>query len=192
MKKGTMIILGIILLLVILVGYVVGKYNSMVMQEEEVNNKQAQVETVLQRRYDLIPNLVESVRGMMQQEQEVFRNVTEARERYAQAASGTQESVQAANEVESALGRLLVVMEDYPELKSDQTVINLMDELAGTENRVAVERKRYNDAVTEFNQLIRIFPNRFFANMFGFEQKVLFESVEGADVAPEVDLDVSF
>jgi len=187
-----MIILGIILLLVILVGYVVGKYNSMVMQEEEVNNKQAQVETVLQRRYDLIPNLVESVRGMMQQEQEVFRNVTEARERYAQAASGTQESVQAANEVESALGRLLVVMEDYPELKSDQTVINLMDELAGTENRVAVERKRYNDAVTEFNQLIRIFPNRFFANMFGFEQKVLFESVEGADVAPEVDLDVSF
>ena len=192
MKKGILILLAVILLLVILVSYVVGQYNSMVMQEEEVNNKQAQVETVLQRRFDLIPNLVESVRGMMQQEQEVFGNIADARERYAQAASGTQESIEAANEVESALGRLLVVMEDYPELKSDQTVINLMDELAGTENRVAVERRRYNDAVTEFNQLIRIFPNRFFANIFGFEQKVLFESVEGAEMAPEVDLDVSF
>jgi LemA protein len=192
MKKGLLIFLGIILLLVIVIGYVVGQYNSMVMQEEEVNNAQAQVETVLQRRFDLIPNLVESVRGMMQQEQEVFGDIADARERYAQAASGTQERVDAANEVEGALGRLLVVMEAYPELKSDQTVINLMDELAGTENRVAVERKRYNDAVTKFNQLIRVFPNRFFANMFGFEQKILFESVEGADVAPEVDLDVSF
>lgn len=192
MKKGVLILLGVVLLLIILVGYVVGKYNAMVVQEEEVNNKQAQVEVVLQRRFDLIPNLVESVKGMMQQEQEVFGNIADARERYAQAASGTQESIEAANEVESALGRLLVVMEDYPELKSDQTVINLMDELAGTENRVAVERKRYNDAVTSFNQLIRVFPNRFFANMFGFEEKVLFESVEGTEVAPEVDLDVSF
>jgi LemA protein len=192
MKKGLLIFLGIVLLLIVIVGYVVGQYNGMVMQEEEVNNAQAQVETVLQRRFDLIPNLVASVKGIMQQEQEVFGNIADARERYAQAASGTQESIEAANGVESALGRLLVVMEAYPELKSDQTVINLMDELAGTENRVAVERKRYNDAVTKFNQLIRVFPNRFFANMFGFEQKILFESVEGADVAPEVDLDVSF
>jgi LemA protein len=192
MKKGLLVLLGVILLLVILVGYVVGQYNNMVVQEEDVFNKQAQVEVVLQRRFDLIPNLVESVKGMMQQEQEVFGNIADARERYAQATSGSQEKVEAANEVEGALGRLLVVMEAYPELKSDQTVINLMDELAGSENRVAVERKRYNDAVTSFNKLIRVFPNRFFANMFGFEEKILFEAAEGADVVPQVDLDISF
>ena len=192
MKKGLIVLLGIVLLLVVVVGYVVGQYNSMVKQEEEVKNRQGQVEVVLQRRFDLIPNLVESVKGIMQQEQEVFGDIADARERYAQAASGSQEKVEAANQVEGALGRLLVVMEAYPELKSDQTVINLMDELAGSENRISVERKRYNDAVTEFNKLIRVFPNRFFANIFGFEEKILFESVEGADVVPEVNLDVSF
>ena len=192
MKKGTVILLGVVALLLVIVGYVVGQYNSMVLKEEDVFNKQSQVEVVLQRRFDLIPNLVESVKGMMQQEQEVFGNIADARERYAQAASGSQEKVEAANQVEGALGRLLVVMEAYPELKSDQTVIGLMDELAGSENRISVERKRYNDAVTEFNKLIRVFPNRFFANMFGFEEKILFESTEGADVAPEVNLDISF
>ncbi len=192
MKKGMIVLLGIVLTLVVLVSYVVGKYNSMVMKEEDVFNKQAQVEVVLQRRFDLIPNLVESVKGMMQQEQTVFGDIADARTRYAQAASGSQEKVEAANEVESVLGRLLVIMEAYPELKSDQTVVNLMDELAGSENRVAVERQRFNDAVTSFNKFIRVFPNSFFANMFGFEQKILFEVAEGADVVPQVDLDISF
>ena len=186
MKKGMLIFLVFVVLLVVLVGYVVGKYNTMILKEEDVFNKQAQVEVVLQRRFDLIPNLVESVKGMMQQEQEVFGNIADARERYAQAASGTQEKVAAANQVEGALGRLLVVMEAYPELKSDQTVINLMDELAGSENRIAVERKRYNDAVTEFNKFIRVLPNNIFANIFGFEDKILFESTEGAEIVPEV------
>jgi len=93
--------------------------------------------------------------------------------------------------LESALGRLLVVVEAYPELRSTETVVNLMDELAGTENRISVERQRYNDAVTSFNKFIRVFPNNFFANIFGFESKILFESVEGADIVPEVNLDVS-
>ncbi len=192
MKKGMLILLGFVVLLFVLIAYVVGQYNNMVVKEEDVFNKQAQVEVVLQRRFDLIPNLVESVKGIMQQEQEVFGNIADARERYAQAASGSQEKVEAANQVEGALGRLLVVMEAYPELKSDQTVLNLMDELAGSENRISVERKRYNDAVTEFNKLIRVFPNRFFANIFGFEEKILFESAEGAEIAPEVNLDISF
>ncbi len=191
MKKGMIVLLGIVLLLVVLIGYIVGKYNSMVLKEEDVFNKQAQVEVVLQRRFDLIPNLVESVKGMMQQEQEVFGNIADAREKYAQAASGSQAKVEAANEVEGALGRLLVIMEAYPELRSDQTVVNLMDELAGSENRISVERKRYNDAVTDFNKLIRVFPNSLFAGIFGFEDKVLFESVEGAEIVPEVNLDIS-
>jgi LemA protein len=191
MKKGILIVVGIILLLVIIVSYVVGKYNSMITMEEDVLNKQAQVEVVLQRRFDLIPNLVESVKGIMQQEQTVFDNIAEARTRYGQAASGTQEKIEAANELESALGRLLVVVEAYPELRSTETVVNLMDELAGTENRISVERQRYNDAVTSFNKFIRVFPNNFFANIFGFESKILFESVEGADIVPEVNLDVS-
>lgn len=189
MKKGLLIALGgIALLAVLVVGVVVGKYNTMVQSEQDVENKQAQVEVVLQRRFDLIPNLVESVKGVLTQEQTVFSDIADARTKYGGAASGSAEKVEAANELESALSRLLVIVEGYPELKSNETVQGLMDELAGTENRIAVERRRYNDAVTEFNTLIKTFPNNLFAGIFGFEEKPLFEAAEGAETAPDVDL----
>ncbi len=190
--KAILVILGGILLLVVgIIVYVVGQYNSMVVAEENVSQAQAQVEVVLQRRFDLIPNLVESVKGSMTQEQTVFGDIAEARTRYANAEAGSAEKMEAANQLESSLGRLLVIVENYPELRSNETVISLMDELAGSENRVAVERKRYNEAVTRYNKLIRVMPNSFFANIFGFDSKVLFESTEGADVPPEVDLNIS-
>ena len=189
MKKGLLITAAIVVGLVLLVGgWFVGKYNSMVTGEQEVENKQAQVEVVLQRRYDLIPNLVNSVKGSMTQEQTVFGDIADARTRYAGIASGTSEKVEASNELEGAIGRLLVIMENYPELKSNETVQGLMDELAGTENRISVERQRYNDEVTTFNKLIKTFPNNLFAGLFGFEEKVRFEAVEEAETAPEVDL----
>lgn len=189
MKKGLLIILAVIAGLILLVGgWFVGKYNAMVTGEQEVENKQAQVEVQLQRRYDLIPNLVNSVKGSMTQEQTVFGDIADARTRYAGATSGTSDKVEASNELESAIGRLLVIIENYPELKSNETVVGLMDELAGTENRVAVERRRYNDEVTTFNNLIKTFPNNLFAGLFGFEEKVRFEAAEGAETAPEVNL----
>lgn len=189
MKKGLLIILAVIAGLILLVGgWFVGKYNAMVTGEQEVENKQAQVEVQLQRRYDLIPNLVNSVKGSMTQEQTVFGDIADARTRYTGATSGTSDKVEASNELESAIGRLLVIIENYPELKSNETVVGLMDELAGTENRVAVERRRYNDEVTTFNNLIKTFPNNLFAGLFGFEEKVRFEAAEGAETAPEVNL----
>ena len=191
MKKGLLLTLGGIALVVILVaGVLIGKYNSMVKAEEEVSNKFAQVEVVLQRRFDLIPNLVESVKGVLTQEQTVFGDIADARTKYGTATSGSQEKVEAANELEGALSRLLVIVENYPELKSNETVAGLMDELAGTENRIAVERQRYNDEVTSFNKLIKTFPNNLLAGMFGFEEKTRFEAVEGAEEAPEVDLTI--
>lgn len=185
------IIAGVVLVVLVICvigAVVVGKYNTMVQKDLEVDNAQAQVEVVLQRRYDLIPNLVESVKGAMTQEQEVFGAIADARTKYGSAASGTSEKVDASNGLESALSRLLVIMENYPELKSNETVQGLMDELAGTENRIAVERKRYNDIVTDFNKLIKTFPNNLFAKMLGFEERSLFEAVEGAKTVPTVDL----
>jgi len=162
-------------------------YNSLVAKTEAVDNQWAQVETQYQRRFDLIPNLVNSVKGIMKQEQTVFGLIADARTRYAGAGS-TEEKAKAASQVESALSRLLVVMENYPELKSSVNVSQLMDELAGTENRIAVERKRYNDLVKEYNVVIKKFPAKLFAGMFGFTQRSFFEAVETAEQAPAVDL----
>lgn len=184
MKRTTIVILGIILLLVL---WGAGTYNRMVSANQAVDGAWAQVETQYQRRFDLIPNLTESVKGMFEQEKEVFGQLAAARSRYAGAGS-TDEKAAAAGQVESALSRLLVVMENYPELKSSETVKGLMDELAGTENRVSVERKRYNDQVQSFNTMIVRFPSNLFARMFGFESRNYFESAEGAEVAPKVDL----
>jgi len=189
MKKFLIVGIAVIVLIVCVVGsMIVGKYNTLVSKDLEVDNAQSQVEVVLQRRYDLIPNLVESVKGVMTQEQEVFGAIAEARTKYGSAASGSSEKIDASNNLESALSRLLVVMENYPELKSNQTVQGLMDELAGTENRIAVERKRYNDVVTEFNTLVKTFPNNLYAKMLGFSERSLFEAVTGADTVPDVDL----
>jgi LemA protein len=162
-------------------------YNSFVTQNEAIDGQWAQVEGQYQRRFDLIPNLVESVKGAMKQEQEVFGKLAEARTRYAGAASGTaEERASATKEVDSALSRLLVVMEAYPQLKSIEAVQTFMSQLEGTENRVSVERGRYNDAVRFFNASVKSFPNNVLAKVFGFAERTYFEAVTGADKAPAV------
>ncbi len=195
MKKalvGVGIVFGVLLVGAIAIFLmVIGIRNKLVVMEENVDNQWAQVEVQYQRRYELIPNLVNAVKGTLEQEQEVFGQIADARTRYAESPSGSQDRVDAANDLESSLGRLLVIVESYPELRSNETVRDLMTQLEGTENRIAVERRRYNDLVTEFNKTIRIFPNNIINDLFlKFEEKERFESVEGADVAPEVDLSV--
>lgn len=182
MKKALIIILVVVALFSL---YAWGLYNKMVTANENVDNQWAQVETQYQRRFDLIPNLVESVKGIMNQEQEVFGQLAEARTRYS-GASSVNEKAEAATEVESALSRLLVIMENYPELKSAENVQTLMVQLEGTENRISVERKRYNDSAKEFNVMVKRFPANMFASMFGFGEKDYFESAEGAETAPAV------
>lgn len=186
MKKGLSIVLGVLFVLALVGMYVFGMYNKFVVANETVENLWAQVETQYQRRYDLIPNLVESVKGMMQQEQEIFQSLAEARTRYGNA-SNVGERVEATNQVESALSRLLVVMENYPELKSAENVQTLMVQLEGTENRISVERKRFNDGVTQFNMMVKQFPGKLFASIFGFGEKAYFESAVGAEQAPKVE-----
>lgn len=178
----------IIIALVVIAGlYIGGTYNSLVRSNETINGQWAQVENQYQRRFDLIPNLVESVRGVMNQEKEVFGAIADARTRYSGAVT-TEAKVQAASQVESALGRLLVVMENYPTLKSSENVTNLMVQLEGTENRISVERKNYNDAVMSYNQSVKIFPRSIIASLFAFGERQYFEVKEEAKVAPTVNL----
>lgn len=160
-------------------------YNRMVTGSENVDNAWAQVETQYQRRLDLIPNLVESVKGVMKQEQTVFSDITEARTRYAGAAT-VNDKAQAATQVESALSRLLVVMENYPQLKSAENVQTLMAQLEGTENRISVERKRFNDAAKDFNVMIKRVPAKWLASMFDFSEKDYFQAAGGAENTPSV------
>lgn len=168
--------------------WLLGSYNSMVGQDLVVQNAWAQVETQYQRRFDLVPNLVGATRGAMHQEQAVFGAIAEARTRYAGSPSGSPERVQATQQYESALARLLVVMENYPQLKSLEQVRALTDELAGTENRVLVARDRYNEEVRGWNTNIKRFPRNLIAGMFGFEAKEFFKPDEGSENAPKVDL----
>ena len=186
--KNILLILAIPLaIIVIFAFFVVGYYNSFVSLNQSVTNQWAQVETQYQRRFDLIPNLVNSVKGFLKQEQAVFGAIAEARTRYAGAQTVNDKAL-AASQVESALGRLLVVMENYPELKSNETVAQLMDELAGTENRISVERRRYNDVVKEYNLKVSQIPGKLFASLMGFGPKDYFQSATGADKAPNVNL----
>lgn len=185
--KTKWIVLGVIVLVLLtIVLSIKGQYNRMVAQDENVNNAWANVETVLQRRYDLIPNLVNTVKGFAKQEREVLTEVTRLRSQWGEA-KNPQQKVQAASMLEGALGRLMVVVERYPELKSNQNFLALQDELAGTENRIAVERRRYNEAVRTYNTYIRQFPQVFMARLFGFERREPFEAAEGAEVAPAVE-----
>lgn len=185
-NKALLVVLGIIAL-VIVVGfmYVKGTYNSLVSMDESVKAAWAQVENQLQRRYDLIPNYVETVKGYASHEKEVFTRVTEARSRAAGAGS-INEKIDANNELSSALSRLLVVVESYPDLKANTNFIRLQDELAGTENRIAVERRRYNETVKNYNIRIRQFPTNIFAGMFGFEKAIFFEVPKERQEAPKV------
>lgn len=177
-------IIGVIAL--VLVSVFGGTYNSLVQKSQAVDGQWAQVEAQYQRRFDLIPNLVESVKGFYQQEQSIFDSITNARTAYA-GASTTDQKVAAANEVESALSRLLVIMEQNPQIRSNETVARLMDELAGTENRVNVERMRFNERVQDYNTTVKSFPTNLLAGMFGYSEKKYFESVDGAENAPRVD-----
>ncbi|SKC49907.1 LemA family protein [Maledivibacter halophilus] len=188
MNKVLVAVIVIVVVIGIIGMSVVGAYNSMVTMSENVDAQWAVVESKLQRRYDLIPNLVNSVKGVMAQEKEVFKNIADARAKLAGAGT-TREEVAASNELEGALSRLLVVMENYPQLRSVESVNNLMDELAGTENRISVERDRYNMSVNEYNSSIKKIPKNVLAGMFGFEPKLYFEATEGAEVAPEVQFD---
>lgn len=187
MNKVWLVVLVIVLLLVIVpVFMAVGARNHLVALDENVNNAWANVETVLQRRYDLIPNLVNTVKGYAAQEKGVLEEITRLRSQWGEARTPEQKA-ETASQLEGALGRLMVVVENYPELKSNQNFLALQDELAGTENRISVERRRYNDAVRDYNVTRRRFPTAIFARLFGFGSRAPFEAAAGAETAPRVE-----
>jgi LemA protein len=184
--KGLLIGLAVVLGIVfIMFSYIQGAYNNFVTLDEAVKSAWAQVENQLQRRYDLIPNLVETVKGYAKQERDVLIEVTNARAKVG-GAKTVDDKIQSNNELSSALSRLLVVVERYPDLKSNQNFLRLQDELAGTENRIAVERKRYNEAVQTYNVKIRSFPANLMVGLFGFNQVAFFEAPTEAKKAPQV------
>ncbi len=189
MNKTTkiLIIVGVILLLfIIFFSSCINMHNNMIRMQEAIKNAWAQVDNQLQRRYDLIPNLVNTVKGYAKHEKEIFIKIAEARSKLAGATSYPSK-VQAANQMESAISRLLVVVENYPLLKADANFRALMDELSGTENRIAVERKRYNDKVNQYNQYIKVFPNSIIANMYNFKEAEYFKIPEIAKSVPKVE-----
>lgn len=191
-----LITIGIILLVLFLIyNFFAGKYNQMVVLDEEVNTEWANVETQYQRRYDLIPNLVSTVKGFAAQEKEVLTGVIEARSKASSiqidASDLNEENLQrfsqAQSQLNSALSRLLVTVERYPELKSNQNFLELQAQLEGTENRISVARTRFNEKTKTYNTYIRKFPNTMLAGMFGFERKPLYEADQGAENAPKVE-----
>ena len=189
---GWIIPVGII---VVLVMWAIGGYNGMVKMDEQVQNKWANVETQYQRRADLIPNLVSTVKGYAKHEQQTLEDVVKARSEATQlkvdAGSRTPEKLaafqKAQSGVSSALGRLLAVAENYPDLKANQNFLELQSQLEGTENRITVARKDFNDAAKSYNQSIRQFPKNILAGMFGFEKKSYFEAEAGSEKAPKVE-----
>ena len=161
-------------------------YNTFVSQDEAIKAQWAQVENQLQRRNDLIPNLVESVKGITQQEQDVFGRIADSRAKLA-GATTPEQRMQAANEQSAALARLLVVVENYPQLRSNESFNRLMDELSGTENRIAVERMRYNERVQSYNTSRRQFPSNITAGIFGFREHALFDAPKEVEAVPKVN-----
>ncbi len=191
MKRGAMIAIGLIVLILLsLGGCVVGRYNQLVSTREEVSQRWAQVDNQLLRRSDLIPRLVETVKGFAAQESRVFTAVADARARLA-GARGIGERIAAGQEMDGALARLLVVVENYPQLKSNQNFLNLQDELAGTENRLATERMRYNETVQRYNVLLKRFPTNLFATMFNFTESPYYAVAQEARTAPPVRFDTT-
>ncbi|HBA83892.1 MAG TPA: LemA family protein [Verrucomicrobia bacterium] len=184
--KGLLV--GLLIVAVIVGGIFfmgMGMKNQFVQLDENANAAWANVDTVLQRRYDLIPNLVNTVKGFAAQEKGVLEEVTRLRSQWGEAKTVDQRA-EAATQMEGALGRLMVVVERYPDLKSNQNFLALQDELAGTENRISVERRRYNDAIREYNTAIRRFPASIFAGFFDFNRRNPFEAGDAARVAPTV------
>lgn len=190
MKKTWIIVLAVVALLVF---WCVGVYNSLVNKDENVKTAWSQVENVYQRRADLIPNLVSTVKGYASHEQATLEGVMEARGKAMGVSGGnlSEENVatygKAQGEVSSALNRLLMVVENYPDLKANQNFLDLQAQLEGTENRIAEARRAFNEVAREYNSYLRRFPNNIIANMFGFQQKGYFEAEEGAKKAPKVE-----
>lgn len=182
MKKGLLIVLAIVAVLVI-VG--MSTYNKMVEQREKVDSSFADIETQLQRRADLIPNLVNTVQGYVQHEQGIIDSITEARQSLLNAQS-VQELSAANDQLSESIGKLMVLVENYPDLKANQNFMMLQDELAGTENRIATARRDYNDAVRTYNATIKRMPGAFLANSYGFEPAPYFEASEGSTEVPNV------
>jgi len=195
MKKLWIIIIAIVVGIFIIGSWVSGKYNSMVTTSELVDEQWAQVENVYQRRADLIPNLVATVKGYATHEKETLEGVVQARAKATSTtinagnmdAASLQKFQAAQNGLSSALSRLMVVVEKYPDLKANQNFMELQAQLEGTENRIAVERKRFNEAARNYNLSIKTFPNSMFAGMFGFEKKAYFQAEESAKTAPKVE-----
>ena len=186
MKTGV-IILIIVLLAVWFGSTFISHRNEMVRKRETINSAWAQVDVVLQRRADLIPNLVETVKGYAGQEQKVFGDIAAARSALLSAKTPS-DKIAANGQLDGALGRLLVIVENYPQLKSNENFMRLQDELAGTENRIAVERKRYNDALQDYNTYIGLFPNNIVASLSGFSRNdAYFKAEEGSRTAPKVN-----
>jgi LemA protein len=181
--KKILIIIGVVIVLMAL--YCLTTYNSLVTLNINADAQWKQVETDYQRRFDLIPNLVESTKGVMKQEQTIFTAIADARTKYSGATTADAKA-QAAGQVESALGRLLVITENYPQLKSSETVQTLMSQLEGSENRISVERMRFNNTIKAYNLKIMKFPSSIIASMFGFVERQYFEATKGSDVVPQV------
>ena len=196
MKKSYIWLIAVVVVLIILVAGVSRTYNKLVTLDEQVNGTWAQVENVYQRRYDLIPNLVETVKGYAAHEKETFTKVIEARAKVGGVMNLKPEDLndpamlqqfqEAQAGLSGALRRLLLVVERYPDLKANQNFIRLQDELAGTENRIAVERRRFNESVREYNRTIRKLPTAFIARVLNFSKRPYFEADEGARTAPKV------
>lgn len=185
MKKGLIVVIAIVAVIAIIGGICVSNYNSLVTLREEVDSAEANINTYLQRRADLIPNVVASVKSFAEHETEVYGNIADARTKLLNAGT-VAEKAEANSELTTALQGLNVIVENYPELKTDTTYVALMDELEGSENRIATARKDYNDTVKEYNNAVIKFPANIFAGMFGFEKAEYFEADEGAQDAPDV------
>jgi LemA protein len=186
MKKTVIVIVVLVLIALIFGGMYASRRNVMVVKNEAVRSDWAQLDNVLQRRADLIPNLVETVKGYAAQEQTVFKDIADARAAL-MGAQTPKDKIAANGQLDGALSRLLVIVENYPQLKSNENFLKLQDELAGTENRIAVERKRYDDAIQDYNTYIAQFPNNIVAGMSGFKRNdAYFAASEGARTVPKV------
>lgn len=187
MGKTLIVIVVLVLIVLIFFGQYVGVRNTLVTKNEAVKAAWSQVDIVLQRRADLIPNLVETVKGFAQQEQTVFGDIAKARSALL-SANNPQQKIAANQQLDGALGRLLVVVENYPQLRSNENFLRLQDELAGTENRIAVERKRYNDTLQDYNTYLQQFPHNIFAGWAGFKiNDAYFAASEGSRQVPKVN-----
>jgi LemA protein len=185
--KAVLVLVVVLVILLIFGGMYVSSKNEMVRKNETIKAQWSQVDVDLKRRADLIPNLVETVKGFAQQEQTVFGQIAQARSQLLNAKT-PQEAIRANSQLDGFLGRLLAITENYPQLRSNENFLRLQDELAGTENRIAVERRRYNEAVQDYNTYIGLFPNSFFANFAGFHYNdEYFKTDEGSREAPKVN-----